>query len=165
MEFLKGLLKAAGIILVLLANGAIVNAQPDIQYSKGVAFFKLKPYTQVLTANKTDANVVTGVSWLDAVCTKYSVNSLGQLFYQPVNEESLKRIYKINFPEDLDVMQVVNELAANSDVEYAEPSYIYEYVAMPNDEYYNKQWAHKNMQSEQAWNIQTGSGTVISKSS
>ncbi len=161
MAFPKGLFKVGGIILTLLASASLAYAQPDVTYTRGIAIFKLKPTVALLSLAKTDASMTTGLTWLDAVCAKYSVSNIRQVFHPPVNEETLKRWYYLEFPSDQDVMQVINELAGNTDIECAEPSYIFQLYKTPDDLRFAEQWAHKNMQSEQAWDIQTGSEDVV----
>jgi subtilisin family serine protease len=51
--------------------------------------------------------------------------------------------------------------SSDPNVEYAEPNYIYHTSATPNDSYFNQQWAHQNLQSEQAWDIETGQSNVV----
>lgn len=53
------------------------------------------------------------------------------------------------------------QLNADPRVEYAEPDYIYWALGAPNDPHYSKQWAHPLMQSAAAWDIHTGSTTVV----
>ena len=56
---------------------------------------------------------------------------------------------------------LIERLQANPDVEYAEPNYVYHAFVSPNDPYYGNQWAHTRMQSPAAWDIITGTTTVV----
>lgn len=54
------------------------------------------------------------------------------------------------------------QLGAAPGVAYAEPDYRYWAFAAPNDPHYSKQWAHtERLQSAAAWDISTGSASVI----
>jgi thermitase len=57
-------------------------------------------------------------------------------------------------------LDVTSRLNADENVIYAEPNYRYQIFRTPNDTYYNYQWAHSNINSENAWNLQTGSNTI-----
>lgn len=73
----------------------------------------------------------------------------------------LSKIYKLKFSKDADVLSLAKAYALDPNVEYAEPNYLYYTSMTPNDLSYSQQWAHRKMQSEQAWNIQRGSSNVI----
>lgn len=44
---------------------------------------------------------------------------------------------------------------------YAEPDYRYRAFTTPNDDHYAKQWGHARINSEMAWEITTGSASVV----
>lgn len=46
-------------------------------------------------------------------------------------------------------------------VEWAEPDYVEEAVATPNDPYYANEWQHVNIRSAGAWDITTGNSQII----
>lgn len=71
---------------------------------------------------------------------------------------------------------IIDELRADANVQYIEPDYpVYtigadedseimtgdDITATTNDTYYSSQWMHKNVQSEKAWGITTGSKNVV----
>ncbi len=60
-------------------------------------------------------------------------------------------------------LEAVAALNAAPDVLYAEPNYIYQaFDLIPNDPYYDNQWAHPAIQSPAAWDITTGlTNTII----
>ena len=59
------------------------------------------------------------------------------------------------------VERALEILNANPMVEIAEPDYIYELCASPNDPMYSTQWALQTINAEQAWDITTGSKNVV----
>ena len=76
----------------------------------------------------------------------------------------LARIFVINISDNEDVLTVINELNALADVEYAEPMYIrelYDTQFTPNDAYFSQSWHHPVVSTPDAWDIQTGSDTVV----
>jgi subtilisin family serine protease len=72
---------------------------------------------------------------------------------------SLRRYYLLK--TDRDVRRVCAELNKNPDVEYAQPNYIYERCAEPNDPDFPDQYAHQLIQMANAWDISTGSRDIV----
>ena len=57
--------------------------------------------------------------------------------------------------------QVLNALRNNPNIEFAEPDGIHEPSLIPNDSYYSSAWHLPKIQAPQAWDITTGSSSVI----
>lgn len=57
--------------------------------------------------------------------------------------------------------EAVALLSKNAAVIYTEPDYIARMGSVPNDPNYNLQWHHQNLRSEAAWDVSTGSSSVI----
>ncbi|MBV1880318.1 MAG: S8 family peptidase [Pseudomonadales bacterium] len=55
----------------------------------------------------------------------------------------------------------VKALRQRADVEYAEPNYIYHANAIPNDNFYPRQWHYPIINLPAAWDITTGSKEII----
>jgi subtilisin family serine protease len=72
---------------------------------------------------------------------------------------SSSRLYL--FKTDRDVPSVCRELRDDPDVEYAQPNYIYERCANPNDPEFADQYAHQLIQMSDAWDISTGSRDIV----
>src|SRR3989338_4209235 len=61
---------------------------------------------------------------------------------------------------------VLSELRSQADVEYAEPNYIVEAYAVPNDPYLNYQWhldnaAYGGIKAKAAWDVTQGAGVTV----
>jgi len=56
---------------------------------------------------------------------------------------------------------IANILKHSGYVEFAEPDYAMPPSLQPNDFYFGNQWHHNNVNSQQAWNITTGSSNVL----
>lgn len=60
------------------------------------------------------------------------------------------------------VQDALNKLTGNKAIDYVEPNYIYKTSIVPNDpEYSSRQYCHQRMNSEQGWNVTTGSSSVV----
>jgi serine protease len=58
-------------------------------------------------------------------------------------------------------LELVRQLGARSDVEYAEPNYISYAFKTPNDSAYAAQWHYKAMNLENAWNVVDGTAAAV----
>ncbi len=52
----------------------------------------------------------------------------------------------------LQTLEMIKALRADPNIEYAEPSYIVQAYATPNDIYYDRQWHYPLINLENAWN-------------
>ncbi len=66
--------------------------------------------------------------------------------------------YKI--PDDKNIDDVLNEYKSLSEVEWAEPNYIYHITSIPNDPYYSQQWGNHKTNLEGARDYFTGNNSV-----
>jgi len=58
------------------------------------------------------------------------------------------------------VAEAVASFETNPEVAYAEPNYLYQALAAPNDPGYSSQWDWPRISAPQAWDITTGSASV-----
>ncbi|VAW69305.1 hypothetical protein MNBD_GAMMA09-1638 [hydrothermal vent metagenome] len=80
--------------------------------------------------------------------------------------EFLHELKSLNFTsyEKIITLREIKRLNSQTDIEYAEPNYIYHALRVPNDDFYNRQWNYPAINLPQAWDITTGtppSGNVI----
>lgn len=57
--------------------------------------------------------------------------------------------------------QMAAELMASGLVDFAEPDYIFEEAAIPDDPKFNEQWMHRVMKTPEAWDQTVGSSDII----
>ncbi|MET0064772.1 MAG: S8 family peptidase [Candidatus Thiodiazotropha sp.] len=60
-----------------------------------------------------------------------------------------------------DTLMAIKKLRARGDVVFAEPNYMVQPTAVPNDEHYSLQWHYSQINLPQTWDITTGSNDVI----
>jgi thermitase len=60
-----------------------------------------------------------------------------------------------------DELAVAKQLNADPRVAYAEPNYLYHAFVSPNDPDFGKQWAHTKIGSAAAWDVTTGSASLV----
>lgn len=80
-----------------------------------------------------------------------------------VREETLtgSQITIATFQQKGREVAIANILKHSGYVEFAEPDYAMPPSLQPNDFYFGNQWHHNNVNSQQAWNITTGSSNVL----
>jgi thermitase len=76
-------------------------------------------------------------------------------------QEGLNRIYKLKVDEKADLAPVIRAFRSSPYVEYAEPNYIAHAFTIPNDPYWSSQWGLTKIEAPAAWDITTGSSSVI----
>ena len=169
------------VILVLsLAPGvpvAAVEEAPDGpplvgDYVPGEVLVKLSaPAAAAVTASSAQL----GIASVDAVFQAYGVTSVEQLF-PDTPEQGLDAIYKVRFPADRAVLEMVAALSGDPSVRFAEPNHLYHLsdttVAAPDDALYTMQWhlnntgqtggrAGADLHAADAWAVTTGSADVL----
>lgn len=81
------------------------------------------------------------------------------------------QVYRVRLDAHSDVLQAVETMRGRSDVEYAEPDYLYHAMLVPDDPYYSSSgswgqpyddlWGLKKIQAESAWDVSQGDGVVV----
>ncbi|MDY6959182.1 MAG: S8 family serine peptidase, partial [Halobacteriota archaeon] len=156
-----------------------VDVDDDLMiYSRDKAGFENPDFVpgELIVKFKSDASVrpsvsikgiaTTGYNSIDSLNNQYGVTSLEKVFEtakKPVTRKipDPTNIYLLELPKDADILSIAREYQMDTNVEYAEPNYITHICTIPNDPYYSQQWAHQKMQSEQAWDIETGNQSVV----
>ena len=72
-----------------------------------------------------------------------------------------QQIVLLKSTQKVDAEVLAKALSANPNVEYATPNYRRDLCATPNDTYYSSLWGMPKIQAPQAWDISTGSSSVI----
>ncbi|RLI43787.1 hypothetical protein DRO69_08855 [Candidatus Bathyarchaeota archaeon] len=123
------------------------NPEPEFVPGQIILKFKLN-----VSIGQINGTVTTGIRSVDELNKRFEVTEMQRV---------LGDIFKLVLPEDGDVVSISREYGVDSNVEYAEPNYIYRACVLPNDADYTLQWAHQAIQSELAWDIETGDPDVV----
>ncbi len=111
------------------------------EYKKSELIVKFKP---MISSQALDE--------LEKANNLISINSL---------ETEEGKIIQYEIPEDKEMEEIISQYNDLSNVEWAEPNYIYYPTAVPSDEYYRAyQWDFSNLNLEAAWDIQKGDKSV-----
>ena len=95
---------------------------------------------------------------------------------EEIGQNKATRVRCIRLPENISVEEAIAHYEMDSNVDYAEPNYIFNYTAIPNDPAFVELWGLHNdgqnvngvsgtpdadIDAPEAWDIATGSDTVI----
>jgi len=71
-----------------------------------------------------------------------------------------KSYARISLPENREVVNTIKSLNMAEEIIYAEPCFIYRTTLIPDDTYYDRQYAPQSCKAEEGWNTTTGSSSV-----
>ena len=121
----------------------------------------------------------TKIARIDRMSEKFRVSRMDPVFTDLKKPgaavglaKRLANTYKIRFDADVDPLLAAKSYAALPEVEYAEPVYTYNALRTdPNDTFWNTsnswgqgyrdQWDMENMHCPEAWDLQTGSSSIV----
>ena len=129
----------------------------NIKIAPGKFVVKFKPVGLSKQANTSALSRISG---------QYAVQSMKQAFSKARNTRvkeqlNLNNVYIMETSESSDIRQIVRELNNDPEVEYAEPVYINETNATPDDPLYAQQYHLPQVHAPEAWDIGYGDTTVI----
>ncbi len=113
-----------------------------------------------------NATSFQSVSWKSTL-SPLSISGINGLIADgmPVSMEErafgIDRIFEVRFDPAVDVFDACRRIAENPDVEYVTPVYERRTSLVPNDPRYGSQYAMSKIQAAQAWDISTGSASVV----
>ena len=151
--------------LTLLLALLLCLAAPSFGADEEDVIFKSRPgqleFSGQMMARpvQTDALEERGLSLAEA--DNRRARAAERLAATLVNYEPLTDILVFRIPEGEDENSLYRSLMATGDYEFVHPDWICFPIATPNDPNFGLQWHHQNMQSEAAWDINTGNSSYI----
>lgn len=130
-------------------------------YQDGKIWFRVSsnfPFSQV--NNNFDTPLET-LPFLFSMQKKYGITKLSRPFFALKNEDNLQRTFRVDFENIHMVEQFVAELEATGYLDYAEKVPLDKIDLTPNDPSYGTQWHLAKIQADLAWNVSTGSSSII----
>jgi subtilisin family serine protease len=164
--------KRFSLLLVLLLVLSILSYQPasarpapaagtDYPTVPGRIIVKFRPGVQ--PARDKYGALHTGRAALDRLLASPDVRTARPLVNLPDQKDpvGLGRIYRLDLAPGADTAALIAALSADPSVEYAEPDYIARPAAIPNDPLFPQQWGLTKIQAPAAWDVVTGTQTVV----
>ncbi len=149
-------------LLTAVVSPAVIAGNSNAQRAKtpeiipGVIYVKFK---------SQGYNAVQSTSAYQSLFQKYQVREATQPFMRvakSVDDEEFTRIFKFIIPQSIDVLRAVRELRGDSNVEYAEPSYVrHTNGYTPNDPSFSLMYNLSKISASAAWDITKGDTNVV----
>lgn len=169
---LRSAVLGAGFLMTSLFAGIDLNAQTvHKDYIDGEIWFRLKSDKIVVQATSIQNNTkpdlnhlkLSSMPYLRDVFTKHSIKNLAKPFPKAYGFDDLLNTYHLQFADINNVDDIIRELEESGAVEYAEKVPLMNIELSPNDPFHNstQMWGLFQVQAEQAWNISTGSSSIV----
>lgn len=139
-------------------------------YLDGAIWFKIKetfPLSNAVQMNgkpvdQMNLNAVE-FAYTKQIAINFAIQNLSRPFHMVKDNSKLNRVYRMELTNPEDVDAIIKELEMNPAIDYAEKVPLLKHCLTPNDPSYNSstQWGLFKIQAAQAWNISTGSTSVV----
>jgi subtilisin family serine protease len=111
---------------------------------------------------------ITDISSINVILERYHFSSMEQKFPSAISprsgkakETDISTIYTVLFPENSPLKEIIQDLSALPEVEYAQLHYIPVLLYTPNDPLISEQWHLTLIRAYDAWNISKGDPSVV----
>lgn len=153
------------VLLGLLPGSSILWAQQiNNEFVEGEIYVKLKVNTGKKGEVKRSpfVNLQREISGLQRKIevAQNKVKEAKQPFFNSKNE-SLRRVYRLKLEKEGVLDELIKELKADPDIEYAERVRIRKVIATPSDTLYKDLWHLKKIKASEAWDVNPGQADVI----
>ena len=162
---LKSIL-SIGLIFLCVAFANAQNVYEDFQ--DGKIYFQLnddQPIVENISRNgeRIDENVLGNYGFISTYQSQYGITSLTRPFKRATGEGShaLVRTFLLEFDNHQGIDELLNVLENSGKVVFAEMVPYYTIDLTPNDPLHGSEWGLQNIQAELAWNISTGSSSIV----
>jgi subtilisin family serine protease len=156
--------------------GKIAPLQSDTDVVPGEFIIKFKPELTIQSSISSEGIFITGVASIDMLNEKYHVFNgervFGSFSHLARDNHELYNVFNFHVPEEANIHSIVHDYSSDSHVSYAEPNYLIHSCVIPNDTYFNLQYALHNtgqsggtpdadIDAPEAWDIETGDENIV----
>lgn len=93
---------------------------------------------------------------------KETIDKINEKFKVKIKKKlRIKNIYRLEVPPAKTINEMLKKYRKDPNVEYAEPNYIRKAFRTPDDTQMPSQWGIFKIQAPQAWDTETGKGSVV----
>ncbi|MBL7190491.1 S8 family serine peptidase [bacterium] len=156
--------------LTVIAIFALLSAgfafPPPDEYQPGKALIKFSEDFGQPEVKLTDGVVSIGIAEFDELSQNYRFLELNKVFPHRSKPNSpvlinLSNIYRLHFPPEVSVREIVDALTNLKEIEYIEPDPVRKYDYTPNDPLLNYCWHIFNIRADSAWDLSHGDSTIV----
>lgn len=131
-----------------------VAGEVIVKFKNAKPYYASRSYSNGISTSMAAPMKIEKLSRKKTKNSSFGISAAGDSIDEP-------GIYKITMKGRQDVFNMADEFKNDPDVEYAEPNYIYQASAMPNDPSYSMQWGMYRVEASAAWDVTEGSGNVV----
>lgn len=150
-------------VVTAAGSPAVEAGGGSMALSESPAALLVKFRTRLPDSTTSGGAARTGTGAVEDLLAQAGVAGLRPLLPHPPegpDPSGLARLYRVTLQSGRDAGDALTLLAASPLVEYAEPDYPAEKLAVPNDPRINEQWAVTTLQLPAAWDVVTGTPAV-----
>ncbi len=154
-------------IVLLFVLSTLTFGQNSGQLTLDKFFLKINSES-FSSSTRSNALQILEIGSIEQILTANDFTNISTAFPRiakiDIDPYGLERVFVIDIEPNSDIISLTQALSTLPEVEYAEPMYIrelYDTQFIPNDPYFNQSWHHPVVDTPEAWDIQTGSDTVV----
>ncbi len=162
-----------GSIFSFTENNVDILEEERVNHAPGEVIIKIKEGSHFSVTRTIEENSF-GIISLDRISQKYNLISKERPFVDNLDRGAIIKlhneskdsgrftnVYRMVFPEELDLAQIVEEYKKNPYIEYAHLNYFAVLHQTPNDTHFGSQWGLQKIEALNAWGINKGSEEVL----
>ncbi len=149
-----------------LHNTIVIKYKTGLPYNhkkknNGEDSLPIKLKSATIVSIKKKFPLIPSISFIDKAESKNSKDYSGTEKKEVGND--LENIYELKYSGNQRIEDVINQILKDSDVVYAEPSYIYHPLYNPNDSLYisNSQYYLEQIKAVESWELINNSSNII----
>ena len=133
-----------------------IRLDPSAEFVPGELIVKLHPESRHMSLSALARQY--GLQLIRQGSDRLGLLSSGYLMgFSPLGTEAERQLQELKNR----TLTMIEELNSDPGVLYAEPNYIYQTQAIPNDQHYSLQWHYPNINLPVAWDITKGDPNVV----
>lgn len=129
----------------------------NVKYLSNTLIIKLKNQT-VQTKGMTNS-----IQLIQAQLNQYNISEVKQLFPALENKQyatELIRYIEVKYESTIDPLELASKIKKMSDIEWAEPRFVYDLAYTPNDPSFSQQAYLNRIKAPEAWDVTRGDTTI-----
>ena len=138
------------------ARDLFVSGEVLVRFKPGVVGMEVKTFSALPETANIRALSVKGLN------QKFGIKKYEKVFRHLAQADALADYYKVVFPGEKKIKEVIAAFGADPNVFYAQPNYIYRAnQTVPNDPLFANQWGLTKIKADYAWDGTIGSSETV----
>lgn len=159
-------------VLLLISVFSLTGQTVNSLWVDGRVYFKIADNAVLNVADDNGKVNPKEVYFLETLIQEYGITELIMPF-KSAKDDILQRTFRMDFSEQSKIKELLAEMNAMPDIEYAEPAPLFFISLVPNDPYYNatlsafllgsanSSWHLNLINAEQAWDVTPGDENIV----